>query len=526
MSKQRKIEEIMDSIEATKEVLSTMPKNNEKNIQKYKDRIDELQNEYEKYEKSVLSILEKRYSDEVNIEPNKEIQTLEDRLNTINNTLYLLSDEKTSYEKMELDKSIYKLGKYYKENLENVNYQINICLKKFSDIGIELSLSDFDYSTFVKEYMEIFLQELKKGDMNSDKLKGKFEEIYWKCPDIILHIELNIRNLYLKKQNSIDKYFQKQKSELLKKWNKEPKDIIKAYLELKKQKLQKVSVDKKILLDKFLSGELNSKNFLPDKIQADCLNILPKEICETLKNAEEVKNNILKFLNSLYEYKNYMNFKFIIDDVKQYYIEKDKYKKIYVDTKNKINAAEKKLKKLNKNTSSNGLFGKKNDKSKQNAQQNQLIKEIKELYKQLDLNKFYNKIYSELTDNSTLYDVLNLANCYYGYLASCIIKNNQSISQEEIDSQIQGLDDFLKNPYNTIINNVTIMEEKDIALIIKDRYKLLNFTIEKEDLNIDSIDALISTLENIKIGINLQSAGLEIKQIDELCDLKKILKIK
>ena len=57
---------------------------------------------------------------------------------------------------------------------------------------------------------------------------------------------------------------------------------------------------------------------------------------------------------------------------------------------------------------------------------------------------------------------------------------------------ISNLDDFLKNPYNTIINNLTILEEKDVAIIIKDRYKLLNFMIEKEDISLNNVDNLVS----------------------------------
>ena len=65
---------------------------------------------------------------------------------------------------------------------------------------------------------------------------------------------------------------------------------------------------------------------------------------QIVTNQEEVERSIFEFLNSLYEYKNYMNFKFIIDDVKKYYQEKEKYKKSYDDTKKKIVDAEKKLK--------------------------------------------------------------------------------------------------------------------------------------------------------------------------------------
>ena len=39
--------EILENIESIKEILSTMPKNNEKNIEKYSEKIEELKQEYE-----------------------------------------------------------------------------------------------------------------------------------------------------------------------------------------------------------------------------------------------------------------------------------------------------------------------------------------------------------------------------------------------------------------------------------------------------------------------------------------------
>ena len=41
-----KTEEILEKIAASKEILSTMPKNNPKNIEIFKDKLDELEKEY------------------------------------------------------------------------------------------------------------------------------------------------------------------------------------------------------------------------------------------------------------------------------------------------------------------------------------------------------------------------------------------------------------------------------------------------------------------------------------------------
>lgn len=521
----KKIEEIMDKIEATKEVLSTMPKNNLKNINVYEKKIEELKEEYEEYKKDVSNRLQKRYKNMQKKQSDKEIENIEKRLKTIDYILQLLDEEKTSYEKMELDKTIYTISKYYKENLENINEQIKICLNKFSKVGILLTLDDFDYSIYVKNYMKIFFQEFEKGNVNSDKMKQSFEEIYWKSPDIIVQIELNLRKIYLKKQVLIDKYFEKEKTEKLKRLDVTSKEIHKTYNELKKALIQKIEIEPCLLQEKFLIGKLNAKNFYKDKIETSVQKILLNSPETDIYADEETQNNVNKFLNSLYEYQNYIKFKFIIDDIKQYYKEKDKYKKSYLITKKEIQKLEKKLSKLNKKITKRGLFGFKEVEYRQTPETKELIVSIKEKYKELDMNKFYNKIYTELNDKSTLYDVLKLANSYYVYLTSCIIKNFKNIPQDEIDNKIGELNDFLNNPFNTIINHTLITEENDFSIIIKDRYKLLKFNVEKDDLNTNNISSLISKLENIQIAINLKKANIKIEEIEQLCEIKKMLQL-
>lgn len=521
----KKIEEIMDKIEANKEVLSTMPKNNLKNINIYQEKLEELEEEYRRYKKDISNRLQRRYQNATRKTYNKEIENLETRLKTISFILDLLDEEKTSYEKMGLDRAIFTISRYYKENLENINEQIQSCIDKFSKVGIQISLDDFDYSIYVKDYMKIFFQELEKGNVNSERLKEKFEEIYWKCPDIIVHIELNIRNIYLKKEPLIDKFFEKEKIEKLKRLDVTSKEVQKTNVELKKQLLDKKAIEPGLIQEQFLSGKLNTKNFTKEKIDTEIAKVLPKDIAENLDANEEVKGNIGRFLNTLYEYQNYIKFKFIVDDIKQYYQERENYKKSYATTKKEIEKLEKKLKRLNKKATRRGLFGIKRKEYKQTPETKELIQTIREKYKELDMNKFYNKIYTELNKDSTIYDVLKLANSYYVYLTSCIIKNFKNIQPEEIEEKVKELDDFLSNPYNTIINHTSITEENDLSIIIKDRYKLLSFIVEKEDLGINNISTLISRLENIQIAINMKKANLKIEDIELLCEIKKMLQL-
>ena len=511
MEKFQEISEAIQKIEVQKEVLSTLPRNNEKNEQKYLEKIKELKKEYESDKQEIKKYLEEQYNSFTNIKDDSEIELLKGRINTIENVLYLLSDEKNSLEKMNLDKILFNLSRYYRDNLDNVNKQISECIRMFHEVNIQLTEEDFDYSEYTKEYMQVFLKETDYK--TSERLKNKFEEIYWKCPEIIVQIGLNIRNIYLNKKNSIDKYYEKEKNELLKKWDKKPEEIIKSYMELKQKLEEKESQDKKILLSKFLEGKLKPQDYTKEKIDDICEKLIDNENLDK----EQISKNVESFLNNIYEYKNYLHFKFIVEDIKNIYRERESNKKKFVEIKKQIENNEKKLRKMNKGN----IFKKETGK---NIEQEKLIAELQELYKELDKEQFNQKIYENIKENSTLYEVLIYAKSNYSYMANCFIKNNPQIESQEIEESIKALKQFMKSPYHTIMKNIHISDDKNIQIIIKDRYRLLNFKIEKEDLDEGSIDNLEKNLKAIKFSLDLEKAGLDIQEIETACKIKSLLK--
>ena len=74
-----------------------------------------------------------------------------------------------------------------------------------------------------------------------------------------------------------------------------------------------------------------------------------------------------------------------------------------------------------------------------------------------------------------------------------------------------------------MLNNITMTDTKDLAIVIKDRYQLLNINIEKEELEEENLDSLISTIETIKMYDNLQKNNLSVDEIEGIYEFKKIL---
>lgn len=512
---------ITNKISVDKEALSTLPRNNEKNINAYLKKVSTYKTTYQKLENEIIEEMKQRISKINEIEKSEELLNLEDEIKNTEGVIYLLNDIDTSYEKMDLDRILYNLNFYYKKNLEIVNDTILYCIKKFEEVGIKLTLKDFTYSKYVNEYINVFLQELENENINSKRIKSKFEEIYWKCPDIIVHIKLNIIYLYLKNEKYIDKYYNKQKEMLIKNFAKEA--ILNRYIELKKRLIDKTEEDKSIIINNFLSGNLKVKDYSVSSIESSYLKFISIEDLQEMNEdkRKEINSALIKLSNSLYEYKNYLKYKFIIDAVKEEYKNKEQNKNVYAQNKKEVSAKESKLFKTNNKINGHGILVKSNDKYVVEA--NNLILELKEKYNDLEKSKINDKIYNELDENSTILDVLKVASSFYSFLYKCAREEFVDATDEEINLFIDELREFVRWPYYTMLNNITMTDTKDLAIVIKDRYQLLNINIEKEELEEENLDSLISTIETIKMYDNLQKNNLSVDEIEGIYEFKKIL---
>lgn len=510
-----RLEELIEEISVDKEILNTLPQNNKKNIKVYLEKINELSEKYKSYENDLLNEIRLRTKKFDNIKSSEELKKLNEELGNLESVLYLLNEVDSSYEKMDLDREISNLTYYYKKNLEKVNETIMYCIKKFEEVGIKLTVEDFFFNKYVNEYMICIFNGLESNGINKNKINNKFEEIYWKCPEIITYIEINIRYIYLKNEKIIDKYYKTQKEKLIKKFSQ--KTLKETYDDIKKTTLEATKRDKYLLIKNFLNGDLIAKDYTREAI-LDIVYRFTGRNEYSEQELTEVIINLIKLQNTIIEYKNYNKFKFIIDDVKKIYAEKDKYKGGYAKLKKEISQKEIKMIKLGKPK----LFKKSNDKNL--AEQTKLVLEIKNMYKELDMSEMYDKVASILNNHSSLYEALYLANSFYKYLFNCIITKEKDIEEQEIYKLINELDVFLNWPYFTILNNIEISEEKDIMYIIKDRYNLLNINISKEDLEFENLDSLINLLSKCELYYYIRENNIDVQEISEICEFKKILK--
>lgn len=466
------ITEFKENIKVQMEVLNALPRNNKKNEKIYITKVMEVLDKYKEIKKITESEITKRKNRYESLEKNTKIDALTTKINSVKQLLPLINPYGSSYEKSNLDKVLYELGHFYENDLEKVNEDIKKTIQIFETVGVLLDIDDFNYSFYSKKYMTKFLEN------KTQELKQYFEELYWKCPDIITHITLNFKYLYYQNKKKFDLYYNTKKFELI--------NLKEEYENLYKEKEELIRTSAFLLQQSFLENKLNINDYTSDKIRKAYKSIVSEE------KIDLIKNEVIKLYNNVIEYKNYLEFIPIIDNIKELYKEKDKYKNIYLNKKKEIEKLEKKL---YKNTKALFKITKERKFEVINSLVNNEIIELKQKYNELEYNYFLEQIMN-LDESTTIYDLFNLALSNYNYL----MKN------EEID--IKKLNSFITNPRINILKNILINDTKDISMLIIDRYNLFGFELKKEQLEQSNLDNLIKELEIILGSIEMEKLGI------------------
>ena len=471
-----------------------LDENNNKNNKSYQAKIEELLGEYQIDKEVVEEEITKRKNRYLSLEDDKNIDNLTKKIDLLLPQLPILNKYNSSYEKSNLDIILYELGHFYKTDLDKVNKDINEALDIFKKVGVPLAVEDFSYSYHSSNYMKKYLSSEEK-----EELKKDFEDIYWKCPDIITHITLNFKYLYCKNKKKFDTYYDTLEEDL------SNKKVLEEYKELYINRSTLIRNNAYLMQKNLLEGKLNISDYTLDKVNKAYSYLLEDH------RTEKTNNDIEKLYYSIIEYKNYLEFDYIISDIKELYKDKDKYKNIYSSKKKEIDKIERIILKNNKKILKLVAKNKINKIDVLNSKVNIDINKLKILYEELERNYFLEKI-ATLEEDTTIYDILLLADSNYNYLIE-LLKNKEKDIQE-----IEKLRLFVYNPYNYILNNILLSEEKDISILIMDRYNLFGFDLTKEKLEKDNIDNLIKQLEVILNSIVMNKNNITESRIRFLKD--------
>ena len=262
-------------------------------------------------------------------EPPSNLSSLEEEITSLKRKKLIISPYTSPYEKSGLDIILYKLGHYYTIDLTLVNENIQKALNIFKKADIILTSKDFTYSFYANKYLEKILSISPNDDTYKEELKQSFEDIYWKCPDIINHITLNFKHLYYLNEKKFIAYYEKEKAML------STENIPQTCKNLIIQRDNIINESKYLLINKIKSGEINSNDYTKTKI-----NKIIEELIPSQKYQEE---DVISLYHTLEEYKIISSLDYLINDLKSLLERKNEYKDIYLKQKKEIIKKEKEL---------------------------------------------------------------------------------------------------------------------------------------------------------------------------------------
>ncbi|MDD7149635.1 MAG: hypothetical protein PUH53_02990 [Mycoplasma sp.] len=448
----------LNKLQAYKDMLASLPQNNIKNKKIYHENIKSI------YDKEIIVLndihdeIKKRITSYLNVKENTEIPTLNKNINDIKQNLIITNNYASSYEKSGLDILLYNLTHYYKTDLSDIFETIEKVNDIFKSVNIILTAKDFNYSYYSNVFMNIYLN-------NKSSLVEKFDELYWKCPDIITHLALNYKYLYYQNIKIFEDHYNKINID----------NIISSYQNFISKKDELIIQDKYLLLNDLLNGNKNIKDY--EKVPSIINDLFTENLQE---------NQYIDLYNSLIEYKEYNECLPIIKDIKE---SKTNSKNLSISIRKNIIKNEKKLFKENKKI----IYSINKANSKKIQYYNNLINNninlLKDMYEEYENALFLTKV-NLLKEEDTIHNILLLACSNFNYLIEFTKKNNI-----DFNYIYNILIHIVYSPYNNLINNLFIKDEKDLSLIIIDKYNLYGGKLNKEMLTKDNIDNLINNLK-------------------------------
>ena len=529
------LEFIKEDITAKKTLIDTLPTKTKINKKNYNEKIDSILERYELYKAGVAKYLNAKENNLKVKAPEKNIDALTEVVSNLEHARFVLNPQNTYVEKMGFDSLLYEINHYSEFQFNSLNKILNDFIDKFELVNIRLRNEDFNYTCYVKEYMSAFLEVRRSENKKYEKVSKIFEQIYWLNPNLVEHIELNLRSLIKKYSKEFEKYIQEKQKQVKMEHNIKTYDdclykLRNAYTELYKAEEEDIYD----IVKKSQTGEIDVSDLLENsKVRTDAYTSLSIDSLN-LDNKDEISNfyrDIAKLRENLIEYSSYREFIPLMNDFKKTY---EKYatgdkKDVQTELKNlesKIKEKEEELFKLNKKLETKPFFFQKKlsleEEKILKTKTVNLAKEIYKMYKNFEKEYFKSKVLITLNSAFTISNFLEL---YYSfdYFKKTSIKRVFEIDNyEELIEFSENFDLFAMNLNNKIMSGVFLFDKEDVSNVIVKKYRLSKININDDDLHTDNIHSVINKI-NLLIRIKkIEESDLTVDQIWFMRKVKEI----
>ncbi len=495
------IDSINTAIEQINSNISVLPTNNKKNLAKYMEYITENLNSFNKLFNECTEEIKSRREEIINRYNSISLKLEVDDMDY--NNLKMSDVRCMSKEKLNLDYNLFKL-KDSRESLETVNNIILEIINNFKSVGIELNERDFNHTEAVNLYVKTLLN-------SSSSIQDVFNEIFFKNPNLLEEISLNVWYIFYKNKSKIDAYYKNKYAKF------DFHNYITTYRSGVRNNEYLAHNNAKYIYDLFVNKDLIINDFMDDKKTNDLLSSLLTDLNNT-RNYE----NITSFRKSLLEYKTFKEYEYIVADLKELFTHKEEYKDLYANKLKEIAKEEKKLFGFNKKINKTGLF-KLNPKklSDTKLERTKTLELLSNLYKELGELDIKETIKNYFTNDTNYYDSLKLTTYNFNYFISLLAAKEVPITIENIDKYMLSLQKYLYDHDVDIIDNITLSVEKDIGKMISEMYQLNGIIVDEDKVN-EQVDKIIEDSEKILVYYDINNLQINLDEIKFVIDSSSI----
>lgn len=523
-------EYIKKDIDEKKTLLSVFPSNTKARAKKYIETINEIKSKYSSSLDDIKKFIDYKYEKLMPVKMKYDLTNELEEMYRIKKYLIVCNPRTSYYEQLEIDMIIQDLMHYYKNSIKKDNEIILKLVDKFKEINVELSEKDFAVNPYCKLYMSYFFKTINGDDTIES---SHFEKIYWKVPQVFEYIIVCFRLLITKNSNKFKNLVKKKTEEILTNNSfKNYDDIVKRYKYLINKVNNIYDEDEYDIVNRCMNKEIDINTIMNEekKVYDFEFFMIDKFNLDDTEKLKDYVANIISLKMCISEYKKYLVLENIIKNFKKEnasLIEGDKAKN---NKAKKDNSLEKNLSTMLKNMSKltisiksdrideleAKLTVKDNDKL---FKQNELIKDIYELYKSIDNKEYEDNKKKIIRDNITVAEVFEFINSYPFFEKEFIEKNMPDITKDEIDDYIKDIYNMIYNPYRKIIDMIHVFSNEDINRVLTNGFRFQQVNVIEDTFSSENIDEAYNRCEQIIRRTKFNDFKLSLEEIKFLVDV-------
>ena len=536
-------EQIKKEIEVNENHINSFPLETETGTKKMKEKfhrnavkernayIEKELIKFKEYQKSTYqklnSYVQANMPEDKNNQYNEEQQNLEEMLKILP-----LTNDKISLEmKLGYAHIFYELSEEAGASLKVINTCILDFIQKMKDAQIELTINNFSYSPFTLAYMTDLLKN-KDQENFDDLMQESFKNIYWECPEIIMHIKRNLQYLVKKNHQKLKEYNRTLATKVVQERNLTMNTIENVYQSTRSGLEAKTAKDEYNNLQMFLNKVKNIDDYIQGApLRSKSFNhLVIKETYQELTGEEKqvFDREIINLGKHLQVLKTYYRYESIVKDLIERFKKKEESKTKYISKEKEIETEEKTREKLYKEyqkANGIGLFARKNEtkKAEMKVKMKEQINKLDKLYQELEELEIDIKIAENLTEGSSIYDALITSLSSYTYIEKTMIEKFKDADVDfNLSNYVKEYLEFIYNPNADFLRKITVLLDYDIAAVVSEKYELLGIHLDKEEITEDAIDSEIQTVNVVTLVNNINASNISIDKIKLICDINKI----